>query len=626
MKFRKKIGTKVMAVVIIPTAISILVALYVAAVNIQREGKEGLVSKSEAILNRMKHVRTYVANQGSLPGAIQKAKEKHPDGKLPLETKERIKKQVPIIASWEIGEKGADADNYSFRISSLSPRNEKHQATAFERKFIEEFKETGKKQIIYTDDENDRLLIMSPVYLNKAEGCLTCHGKPETSPFGNGKDILGYDMENMKDGDMKGMFTISSDLKPLNAKTQKAVLTISFWGLLIALIGITTAFFISKKIINGIKQLQKSGDEIAQGNYDAKVNLKTGDELEELSDSLDKMVKSFKKGVDYAGKISKGDLRSNENLDITNLSTLEKSLMSMEIKLTEVIESILNVTEDITGGSNKISHSSSVIATGANEQAASTEEVSASMEEMVSNINQNTDNAINAERISAKAAEGITEGNKSFTVTVEAMREIADKITIVGDIAKRTDILAINAAIEAARAGEHGKGFAVVANEVRKLAENSRQAAERIEDLVQNSVGIAVQAGKKLEEITPEVQKTSQFLKHIVNAGNEQNTGANQINDAIQELTKVIQVNTEAADQMAMDATAMAEKANILKNSVSFFKVNNMKLNTEEPVFGGQLKKKTTNTAQTTDDDDDSSGYDIDFSDKDDDDSEFEQF
>ena len=136
------------------------------------------------------------------------------------------------------------------------------------------------------------------------------------------------------------------------------------------------------------------------------------------------------------------------------------------------------------------------MASGSNKQATSAEEVSASMEEMVANVNQNMANALIAEKLSALAADGIIEGNESFKVTLDAMREIAEKITVISDIAEKTDILAINAAIEAARAGEQGKGFAVVATEIRKLAENSQTAAQEIDKLVGTSVNIAEKSGK----------------------------------------------------------------------------------------------------------------------------------
>ena len=263
----------------------------------------------------------------------------------------------------------------------------------------------------------------------------------------------------------------------------------------------------------------------------------------------------------------------------------------MELKLKSVVENISIVSQSLANGANELSTAASQIASGSNEQAASTEEISASMEEMASNINQNSENANQAEKISVKAAIGIEEGNKSFDITLNAMREIAEKISVIGYIAEKTDILAINAAIEAARAGEHGKGFAVVASEIRKLAENSQAAANVINELVKKSVTVAEKSGKLLTEITPEVQKTAVLVQEISVASNEQNSGSNQINNAIQELTKVIQQNTSAADEMAMNSRNISLQAEQLTDAVSFFKIGKTLI----PLFEEKQKIKTSN-------------------------------
>ncbi len=575
-KFFNQIGVKITTMVVIPILLTTFIAVYTSIKSIEKQGIENIEEKSQAILHRTEHVRDYVATQGSLPTAINEAKALYQDGNLPENIKEKIKKQVPVIAAWSVAMADADKDNYTFKIASVNPRNPKNKASEEEIAIMKRFENEKVEYLTFEDTEQNKLRIVSPVYLNAAQGCLTCHGAPENSPFGNGKDIIGYPMENMKDGDMKGMFTIETDLKPLNAKINEAIWIIVRRGFVVALLGSLIAFFVSKKIIKGIKKLKVAGEAIKDGNYDTDLIVTSKDELGELADSLQEMVESFKKGVNYAKKIAEGDLRMSGTIDISKLSPLEKSMMTMELKLNEVVVEILAATEDISLSANLLRDRSESIASGANRQAASTEEVSASMEEMVSNIDQSTENASHAEKISIKAANGISTGNQSFTITVQAMREIADKIKIIGTIAARTDILAINAAIEAARSGEHGRGFAVVAAEIRKLAESSKQAAERIQSVVSSGVKVAEEAGVTLAEITPEVKQTAQLLQEIANAGHEQNSGANQINDAIQELTRVIQENTEAADRMSYEAINLNEKAQNLKESVSYFKVNKL--------------------------------------------------
>ncbi|NLY40816.1 MAG: chemotaxis protein, partial [Desulfovibrionales bacterium] len=191
--------------------------------------------------------------------------------------------------------------------------------------------------------------------------------------------------------------------------------------------------------------------------------------------------------------------------------------------------------------------------------------------EMAANIRQNADNASQTEKIALKAAQNAQTGGQAVTQAVEAMKNIAEKISIVEEIARQTNLLALNAAIEAARAGEHGKGFAVVAAEVRKLAERSGTAAAEISDLSSSTVTIADQAGQMLVQLVPEIQRTADLVQEISAASNEQNAGAEQINKALSQLDHVIQQNASASEEMASTSEELSSQAEQMQATMAFF-------------------------------------------------------
>ncbi len=281
------------------------------------------------------------------------------------------------------------------------------------------------------------------------------------------------------------------------------------------------------------------------------------------------------KGVALAKSLSTGDL--SQSIDVNQkdeVGVLADALKQMNRKLREVVGEVLAATDNLASGSEQLSSAAEGLSQGATEQAASIEEVSSSMEEMTSNIKQNADNAQTTEGMAAKAAKDAEQGGNAVTQTVDSMKQIAEKISIIEEIARQTNLLALNAAIEAARAGEHGKGFAVVAAEVRKLAERSGEAASEISELSTTSVEVAEQAGKMIRDIVPDIKKTAELVQEIAAASSEQNAGAEQINKAIQQLDLVVQQNASAAEQMASTSSELAGQGQQLQQTMSFFNLN----------------------------------------------------
>lgn len=288
-----------------------------------------------------------------------------------------------------------------------------------------------------------------------------------------------------------------------------------------------------------------------------------------VKDIVNTLGGTMKEIVHVVKRVSEGDLTVSFN----NAASfgLMRDIENMVQRLKGIISEVVGGANSIASASNQISASAERVTTGATEQAASSEEISASMEEMNASIDQNTDNARQTEQIAKKAATSMQAVSEAVNNTVESMRLIAEKISIINEIAEKTDMLAVNAAIEAARAGDKGKGFAVVAGEVRMLAERSQHAAKEIGEISVNSVLVAEKSSILLKEVIPDIKKTSQLVQEIALSSVEQNSGSSQINNAIQQLTAVTQNNASTAEEMSAATQSLLHQSNTLKDAVSYF-------------------------------------------------------
>ena len=278
--------------------------------------------------------------------------------------------------------------------------------------------------------------------------------------------------------------------------------------------------------------------------------------------------------VGAAERIARGDLR--EKVAVTSddeIGDLQKAMRAMGEKLAMVIAEVRGGADALGSASGQVSATAQQVAQGTGEQAASVEETTASLEQMTASIEANAASSRQTEQMATEGARSAEQSGKAVAETVDAMRAIAERISIVEEIAYQTNLLALNAAIEAARAGDHGKGFAVVATEVRKLAERSQKAAKEIGELAGNSVAVAERSGALLVELVSTIRKTSDLVQEVSAASQEQSTGVGQVSRAMAVVDQVTQRNASAAEELSSTAEEVSSQAETLQQLVAFFEL-----------------------------------------------------
>jgi methyl-accepting chemotaxis protein len=331
------------------------------------------------------------------------------------------------------------------------------------------------------------------------------------------------------------------------------------------------AVAITRSITRPVLAVVEVAEKLAAGDADQNLTVRGRDEAAKLMHSMQKMIDSNASMIAAATSIAAGDLA----VSVTPRSerdALGHALSRMISRLVETIGEVRTAAGALATAAGQVSATAQSVSAGNTQQAAAVQETTASLEQMNASIAQNAENSRQTETMASKGSRDAQESGTAVRETVDAMKTIAEKISIIEEIAYQTNLLALNAAIEAARAGDHGRGFAVVATEVRKLAERSQSSSREISALASSSVRVADRSGALLGELVPSIRRTAELVQDVAAASNEQAAGVTQINQSLAQVDQVTQRNASAAEELAATAEEMAAQAEGLQTLVSFFR------------------------------------------------------
>ncbi|MEO0621827.1 MAG: methyl-accepting chemotaxis protein [Pseudomonadota bacterium] len=415
----------------------------------------------------------------------------------------------------------------------------------------------------------------------------------------NELDVIGPNVQSALDELMKKDIAIQNTLGPEAAATFGQISsTVQLAAGVVVTLGVILAMLIGRSISRPIADMVQNIRRYASGNISEEE--KSGkaharrDEIGQAEAAMRDMGASLRESARQIDRISNGDL--DASVDVRNKDDqLSVAIQVMAEKLRRVMHQIRDISGTVSDRTNGLRSTSDTIDSNAQRQAAAASEAAAAIEEMTANLRQSTDNASQTERIASDAASDARKSYEAVQRALKAMQTIAERINIIREIARQTDLLALNAAVEAARAGDNGKGFAVVASEVRKLAERSAAAATEIGELSGETMQLSESANGMLGTLVSGIDRTADLIKEISAAAQEQSIGADQVNQAIRELDQVIQRNAAEASRVSETAGSLKLQTDTLEELIGYFRFSMVNLGSapavrEEPQQASSLK------------------------------------